>query len=81
MAKFDYGAPADLFPARSAKGGRPVGYRRFDTAAQAVRFAIEEMPGAYLVGAVLQVGDERIDGSEIRGLYDSADYPLVRKPK
>src|SRR5262249_44015636 len=73
MAKFDFGLPADLFPARSAKGGRPARYRRFDTAAQAVRYAIEEMPQSYLVGAVLQAGDERIDGSDIRELYDSVD--------
>jgi len=80
MATFDYGSPADLFPARSPKGGRPAGYRRFDTAAEAVRYAIEEMPEQFLSGAILEVDDRRIDGAGIRDLYDSADYPLARKP-
>jgi hypothetical protein len=79
MARFDYQAPAELFPSRSKKGGRPAGYRRFDTAAAAIRFAIEEMPSELLLGAVLEVDEERIDGSGIRELYDSERYPLPRK--
>jgi hypothetical protein len=79
MAKFDYTAPADLFPARSRTGHRPVGYRRFDTAAQAIRFAVEEMPIEYLEGTVLEVESERLKGDEIRLLYRSEDYPLARK--
>ena len=79
MAEFDYKAPADLFPSRSKKGNRPVGYRRFDTAAEAIRFAIEDMPADYLLGTVLEVEEERIDGAQIRQLYDSATYPLARK--
>ena len=55
MAEFDFKAPADLFPSRSRKGNRPVGYRRFDTAAEAIRFAIEDMPVDFLLGTVLAV--------------------------
>jgi hypothetical protein len=79
MKSFDYGAPADLFPARSRNGNRPVGYRRFSTAAEAIRYAVEQMPPQFLDGTVLELGDERLDGFRIRALYDSKDYPLMRK--
>jgi hypothetical protein len=79
MTKFDYSAPADLFPARSRVGHRPVGYRRFDTAAQAIRYAVEDMPAEFLDGTVLEVDSERLTGDKIRLLYSSADYPLARK--
>jgi hypothetical protein len=79
MAAFDYNVPAELFPSRSKKGNRPAGYRRFDSAAEAIRFAIEEMPQDYLLGAVLEVDEERYDSEAIRRLYDSGDYPLARK--
>src|SRR5262245_22439175 len=79
MASFDYQAPAELFPSRSKKGNRPAGYRRFDTAAEAIRFAIEEMSPVLLLGTVLEVDEERFDGDAIRKLYDSAEYPLTRK--
>jgi len=79
MGKFDYNAPADLFPARSKTGHRPVGYRRFDTAAQAIRFAVEQMPAEFLDGTVLEIESERIKGEEIKLLYSSTDYPLARK--
>jgi len=79
MAEFDYNAPADLFPSRSKKGNRPFGYRRFETAAEAIRYAIEVMPPDFLPGAVLEVEEKRVDGARIRELYEGDAYPLPRK--
>jgi len=79
MSSFDYNAPADLFPARSRTGHRPVGYRRFSTAAEAIRYAVEQMPSEFLDGTVMESGDERADGFRIKALYDSNSYPLSKK--
>jgi len=81
MDSFNYNTPAELFPTRGRRGSkRPMYYRRFDTAAQAIRFAIEELPAAMLLGAHLQVEDDRFDSEQIRALYENAAYPLARPP-
>jgi hypothetical protein len=77
--KFDYESPAELFMAKRRGGTRqPLGYRRFGTAAEAIRFAVEEFPAVRTLGAWLQIGDERYDVDAIQQLYDSAEYPLKR---
>lgn len=79
MSNFDYTAEAELFPTRSWKArSRGVTYKRFDDAAEAVRFAIEELPSECLLGTYLEVEEERFDSRGIRRLYDSTNYPLPR---
>jgi hypothetical protein len=78
--KFDYATPAELFMAKRKGGARqPLGYRRFATAAEAIRFAVEDFPGVRTLGAWMQVGDDRFDSDDIHRLYDSGDYPLKRR--
>jgi hypothetical protein len=77
---FDYEAVAEVFPARNRKFNRQfTRYRRFDSAAEALRFAIEELPRQLLLGACLEVEEERFDRDEMRRLYDSAEFPLARR--
>ena len=74
---FDYAASAELFMAKRRHGVRqPLSYRRFATAAEAIRFAVEEFPAMRALGAWMLVGDERFDSEEIHRLYESDDYPL-----
>jgi hypothetical protein len=80
MVTFDYGVEAELFPALNRKYRRQsLGYRRFVRAADAVRFAIEELPPELLLGAFLEVDGERYGSEQIRRLYDSNDFPLPRR--
>jgi hypothetical protein len=77
---FDYEAVAELFPTRSRKFNRRFPrYRRFDRAADALRFAIEELPPQLFLGAYLEVEEERFNSNEMRRLYDSAEFPLARR--
>jgi hypothetical protein len=77
---FDYEATAELFPPRLAgpSAQRGLTYKRFAFASEAIQFAIEQLPRTFLLGAYLQVGDERYGHQEIRRLYESADFPLGR---
>jgi hypothetical protein len=76
---FDYNAPAEIFAGRSMRGPRPMRYQRFETGAEALRFAIEVLPRANLLGAILEANERRYWHAEIRRLYDSSNYPLPRK--
>src|ERR1700722_20112159 len=79
MAEFDYKAAAELFRTRRRLPRRePFGYKRFEQAAQAIRFAIEDLPPECLAGAFLEVDEQRYGSEDIRRLYESAQYPLAR---
>jgi hypothetical protein len=71
MGEIDLSAPAELFVSSSrGYSRRPMQYRRFDTGAEAVRYAVEELSPELLRGTVLESGEERLEGDEIRRLYD-----------
>jgi chaperonin GroES len=86
---FDYTTVAELFPSRNeaelfpAKRRRlqrePVGYGRFARAADAIRFAIEELSSELLPEACLEVDEKIFDCHGILRLYESDGYPLARR--
>lgn len=77
---FDYAASAELFmPKRKRDARQPLSYRRFATAAEAIRFAVEEIPSIRTLGAWMQVEEERFNGDDIRRLYESTSYPRRRR--
>jgi hypothetical protein len=76
IVPFNYDAGAELFiPGRR----RSAGYLRFDRAADAIRFAIEDLPPQSLLLTHLEVEEARFNGREIRRLYDRAEFPLARR--
>jgi hypothetical protein len=79
LEDINYNAAADLYPSRRyAKTSRDQ-YRRFETAAEAIQYIMEDRPGSWLVGSFLEVDERRYDGEGIRALYESAAYPLPRQ--
>jgi len=53
-------------------------YKRFGTAAEALRSAVDEMSPRSLSGAHLEVGEARFGAQEIQYLDANAGYPLRR---
>src|ERR1043166_1083506 len=66
-AGFDYASEAELFPTHNRKYRRAAfGYRRFPRAAEAIRFAMEQLPAEALAGAYLEVREQRFDRQGIQ---------------
>ena len=80
MDKFNYASSAELYPSRRYAKSQQTQYRRFRSAADAVRYIIEDMPSSWLAGSVLEVDEKRYEGAAIRALYDAPGYPLERQP-
>jgi hypothetical protein len=80
MSAFDYGQPAEVYyvAGRRDLPARRTGlaYRRFGSAAQAVRFVMERPRP--LVVATIEAGDDRFELADIELLYLAPAYPLDR---
>ncbi|MCX2723049.1 hypothetical protein [Roseibium salinum] len=74
----DYTASAELYPGKRSARFRSLGYRRFDTTAEALRYLIEDMPVELLAGAILETEEQRFRADEIAALYADDAYPLPR---
>ncbi|PCK80908.1 hypothetical protein [Rhizobium sophoriradicis] len=79
MTVFDYSAGAGLYPCKTIKRKSSLAYKRFDSVAESLRFAIEDMPASLLRGSVLEVEEARFDGLQMRKLYEAEAYPLTRR--
>jgi hypothetical protein len=77
MPEFDYSAMAELYEGPKPRQ-RGVRYLRFTSAAEALRFVVEEMPHEQAGGTMLEVDEDRFDMVEIEALYHAEAYPLRR---
>ena len=52
---------AELYSSKFSRRGRqPLIYRRFVSAAEAIRFAIEDLPAQFLIGTYLEVDEDKV---------------------
>lgn len=82
MTAFDYSLPAEIYASRGGGArSRPITFYRFDNAADAIAFVIEQLPGEMQLGTVMEIGEDRFTGDEIRRLYGSDNFPRARVAK
>lgn len=75
----DYHARAELYLGSDRSIAIAQGARSFASAAQAIRFALEEAAPVSLRGALLKVGGTTFAGDDLAALYRHTAYPLPRK--
>jgi len=81
MDALDYRMEAALYFSKSANKQKSLTFRRFGQAADAIAYAVEELPPNFLNGCSLEVNGLHYLGREIRPLYDSDDFPLKRRSR
>jgi hypothetical protein len=79
MTHSDYSARAELYLGSTNAAALAQGPRSFSTAANAIRFAVEEAAPVSLHGARLVIGDTVFSGDDLIRLHRSPDYPLPRR--
>jgi len=78
----NYKMEASLYYAKSASSQRKaLVLRRFAKAAEAIRYAVEDLAPELLQGCSLEVNESYYFGQEIRPLYDDRAFPLRRRAK
>ncbi len=81
MEEKDYFMEAALYYGKSANRGRTLTFRRFAQAAEAIRFAVEELSPSILNGCKLEIGETEYFGRAICPLYDDRAFPLYRRKR
>ena len=77
LSAFDFGAPAGVFTRMRQGRGGAAKYRRFETAAEAIRYAVEELPSPLLPGITMEVGEDTLDHLQILRLYEDPRFPFA----
>jgi hypothetical protein len=82
MTAINYQSEAVLYCSKSGKRrSGALTIRRFTHASDAIRYAIEELTPERLASCSIEIDDDRLFGKEIRPLYDSDEFPLLRKTR
>jgi len=78
----DYRMEAGLFFSKGeSTRNKSLIFRRFRRAADAIRYAVEELSPKVLASCSLEVNGLHYFGREIRPLYDSEAFPLRRRSR
>ena len=74
----DYTSSAELFAVQRMGRKQSLFYQRFDNTAEAMRFAVEDMP-AGAANIVLETEFGRYDAAAIAKIYGADEFPLARR--